>query len=365
MHTARSSGSETVDQHEPTPGPDLDHPQREATDHQESAPEPDPHAQTTDDAGDTGDPTEPDDIDGPRRPTATDTRRRRRRRRRRIVLAVLAALVVVIAFVMRNPSPVGHWDDAVGQDRYLAAYDEAFETLPEPDQASDLRTDYGFVRVYRFDGSTDAETPMVLLPGTASGSPVMGDNLPSLLELGDVYLIDLLGQPGRSVQERPISSSADQAEWLDQTLAQLPEDTFHLMGLSIGGWTATNLALHAPARVETLTVIDPVHVFDDLPLGTVVRSIPAAFPWLPKSWRDSFNSYTAGGAPVEDVPVADMIEAGMQHYRMKLPQPERITPDQLATLEVPVLAFIAGESVMHDPQVATETAETALTDGTV
>ena len=345
MHTAHSNGSETVDERKSASGTPLGH---EPPDHQESSPEPDTDPQVS------GGPGEPADI-----------RRRRRRRRRRIVLAVIAAVVVVIAFAMRNPSPVGHWDSAEGQDRYLAAYDEALADLPEPDQAQDVRTDYGFVRIYRFEGSGDAEVPMVLLPGTASGSPVMADNLPSLLEIGDVYLIDLLGEPGRSVQERPITSSAEKAEWLDQTLAQLPEETFHLMGLSIGGWTAANLALHFPDRVETLTLIDPVHVFDDIPLGTVVRSLPAAFPWMPKAWRDSFNSYTAGGAPVEDVPVAEMIEAGMQHYRMKLPQPERVSPEQLAALEMPVLAFIAGESVMHDPPTATETAEQALTDGTV
>ncbi|WP_022917474.1 alpha/beta fold hydrolase [Ruania albidiflava] len=298
-------------------------------------------------------------------PPRPSGRRPRRHRRLRTTLVVLAVLAVVAAFALRTPSPVGHWDDAEGQDRYLAAYAEAFQDLPEPDETQDLRTDYGMVRVYRFDGTGSAEHPMLLLPGTASGAPVMADNLPSLLELGDVYLIDLLGEPGRSIQERPISTAAEQAEWLDQTLAALTEESFHLVGLSIGGWTATNLALRSPARIETLTLLDPVHVFDGMPLETIVRSIPAAFSWLPKSWRDSFSSYTAGGAPVEDVPVAQMIEAGMQHYRMKLPQPEQISPEQLASLEMPVLAFIAGESVMHDPPTAAITAEQTLAHGTV
>ena len=320
-------------------------------------------------------------TDGSPEPTGTETsdaegstadddapathRRPRRRRRLRIAFVVVAVLAVVAAFALRSPSPVGHWDSAEGQDRYLAAYAEAFQDLPEPAQTRDVRTDYGMVRVYRFEGTGPAEDPMVLLPGTASGAPVLADNLPSLLELGDVYLIDLLGEPGRSIQERPITSAADQAAWLDQTLAAVAEDTVHLVGLSIGGWTAANLALHSPARIETLTLLDPVYVFDDMPLETIVRSIPAAFSWLPKSWRDSFSSYTAGGEPVQDVPVAQMIEAGMQHYRMKLPQPARISPEQLASLEMPVLAFIAGESVMHDPPTATATAEQALTHGTV
>lgn len=297
----------------------------------------------------------------------------RRWRRTRVVLAVLAAAGVVIAFALRSPSPVGHWDGAAGQDRYLAAYREAFADMPDVARTLDVRTEFGIVRVYRFagtgggadDGAGVSGAPLVLLPGRASGSPVWADNLPSLLELGDVYAIDLLGEPGMSVQERAITDDADQARWLHQTLAALPEDRFHLVGLSIGGWNAVNLALHEPQHVASLTLIDPVLVFGDIPLGTVVRAIPASVPWLPRSWRDGFSSYTAGGAPVEDVPVAEMIEAGMQHYTLRLPQPGRIDEDRLSGLELPVLAIIAGDSVMHDGAAATEVAERVLPEGTV
>ncbi|WP_136519367.1 alpha/beta fold hydrolase [Cellulomonas telluris] len=290
---------------------------------------------------------------------------RRRRRRRLVALGVVAILALVVALLLRQPSPVGHWRSAEGYERYLAAYDEAFRDLPEPAETLDVRTDLGFVRVYRFAGTGGRTTPLVLLPGTASGTPVWADNLPSLLEVADVYTLDLLGEPGRSVQERPIRDHADQAAWLDQTLAALPEGTFHLVGLSIGGWTATNLALHAPERVASLTLIDPVRVLADIPAGTAVRSLPASVPWLPRSWRDSFNSYTAGGAPVEDVPVADMIEAGMQGYAMRLPQPSLVPEEDLGRIDVPVLAIVAEESVMHDASAAVEVAERALQDGTV
>ncbi|WP_432985485.1 alpha/beta fold hydrolase [Dactylosporangium sp. CA-233914] len=276
----------------------------------------------------------------------------------------------MVAFMIRTSSPIGHWDSAAGQDRFVATYTKAFADMPSPAQTIDVRTSFGIVRVYRFAGTADSGTgepgvPLVLLPGRASASPVWADNLPSLLEIGDVYTIDLLGEPGLSVQGRPISSDEDQATWLHETLDALPENAFHVVGLSIGGWTAANLAIHRPQFVETLTLIDPVYVFANIPLGTILRSLPASLPWLPKSWRDSFNSYTAGGAPVEDVPIADMIEAGMQHYTLRLPQPTRITEQQLATLDRPVLAIIAGASVMHDAPEAAETARRALTRGTV
>ncbi|NDK30896.1 alpha/beta hydrolase [Nesterenkonia sp. Hz 6-5] len=287
-----------------------------------------------------------------------------KRRRVWIPVAVFLSLVLVGVFITRSPSPVGHWDSAEGQDRFLCAYQEAFADMPEVAETFDVRTDFGMVRAYRFDGD-DSGAPTVLLPGRSSGAPVWADNMASLLQIGDVYALDLLGEPGMSVQERPISSDEDQAQWLHQVLETLPEEQFHVMGLSIGGWTAVNLALHHPEAIQAMTLLDPVFIFDDMPLETVVRSIPAAFSWMPKSWRDGFNSYTAGGEPVEDVPVAEMIEAGMQHYKLRLPQPTRITEEQLGELQVPVLAIIAGESVMLDSDAAVAAAERALPLGTV
>lgn len=282
-------------------------------------------------------------------PAAT---RRTRRPRLKIAGALLAAAILAIAFALRSPSPVGHWNSAQGQDEYLTSYREAFKDLPEPAETLDIRTSYGIVRVYRFASTRPSDAPqvapLVLLPGTRSATPVWADNLPDLLQISDVYSIDLLGEPGMSVQERPITSAADEAAWLHETLAALPETDLHVVGLSIGGWTAVNLALHHPDKIKTLTLLDPINVFGAIPWQTALRSLPAAVPWLPKSWRDSFNSYTANGAPVEDVPVADMIETGMQHYSLKKPQPTLIGTDDLGQLTMPVLAIIAGKSVMHD-----------------
>ncbi|GAB3465457.1 alpha/beta hydrolase [Streptomonospora sediminis] len=286
------------------------------------------------------------------------------KRRRRWVVLVIAAGLVLAGSAVPDGAPVGHFTSAGAHDDYMAAYDRAMAELPEPDAALDLRTDHGIVRAYRFDGPAEG-APLVLLPGTASASPVWADNLPALLGVRDVYTLDLLGEPGKSVQSRPIGTAADQARWLHQALQALPADRVHLLGLSIGGWTAANAALRRPEGIATLTLVDPVFVFDGMPLETVVRSIPASVPWLPRSWREGFNSWTAGGAPAGDTPVARMIESGMRNYALKLPAPARIPEDRLAGVRPPVLAFIAGESVMHDPAEATATARRALGDESV
>lgn len=293
------------------------------------------------------------------------TARRQRRSGLLLTTGLLCGAALTAALRSRNPAPVGYWRSATGRSSYLEAYDEAFADFPDPAETLDVRTGHGVVRVYRFTGRGESEHPLLLLPGTTSGSPVWTGNMPSLLEVGDVYTLDLLGEPGRSIQDRPITEAAHKASWLDEVLAALPEERFHLIGMSLGGWTAINLALHEDARVASVVALEAVLCFADIPWSTLLRSAPAVLPWLPSSWRDSFTSYTAGGAPVEDVPVARMIEAGMHHFRMASAPTARITPENLGGLDAPLLAIIAGRSVIHDAQEAADTARAALPDARV
>lgn len=291
-----------------------------------------------------------------------------RRRRRPLVriAAVVALVTVTIGYALRDPSPVGYFTSAQAQDRFAGAYQEAMAELPKPDRTLDIRTGYGVVRLYHFSGGTDpAAAPLLLLPGRASSSPVWADNLPSLLRLRGVYTVDLLGDAGMSLQQRPIDDAVDHAQWLHEVLLALPEPQVHLLGVSFGGWTAINLVVHRPAKVASVVLLDPVMVFARLSAEVMVRSIPVAFRWAPRSWRDSFASWTANGAPVEDVPIARMIEAGLQTYAMKLSAPTRPSDDQLAAVDVPVLVLMAGKSRLHDAGEGAEQARRLLARGTV
>ncbi len=268
-------------------------------------------------------------------------------RRRHLIIAAILAVVLAGWWAVRTPSPVGYFTSAAAQDRFLRAYDRAMDDLPPPDRTLDIRTGYGVVRVYHF-ASAGPGAPLLLLPGTMSASPVWADNLPSLLRLRSVYIVDLLGEPGLSVQQRPISTPRDHAQWLHEMLLSLPEPQVHLVGLSIGGWTAMNLVLHRPQKLASVTLIEPVRVYADLSFGAIVRSIGASVRWLPKSFRDDFASWTANDAPVDDVPVARMIEAGMKSYVSRKSGPTLLTEKQLAGVRIPTLTLLAGKSRMHD-----------------
>ena len=274
-------------------------------------------------------------------------------------------LLALVPWLLDDGTTVGHYASDADRARFMAAYTRAMQGVPAPQRTLDLPTAFGTVRVYRFAGAHDDRPPLVLLPGRAAPTPVWADNLPGLLALRSVYTIELLGEPGLSVQTRALATDGDQAAWLAEVLAQLPEPRLHVVGLSIGGWTAMNVAVHRPAKIASLTLIEPVFVFASMSVEAIVRSIPASVPWFPRSWRDGFNSWTAGGAPVAHEPVGDMIEAGMQTYRLKLPIPGVIDPQRVAAFDRPTLVILAGASPMHDSAAAADAARRLLTRGTV
>lgn len=290
----------------------------------------------------------------------------RRPGRRTLVRAGLAlALLVAVLWCLGDGSPVGHFASTADKARFVAAYDRAMKGLPVPQQVRDVRTRYGVARVYRFAGAHDDRPPLLLLPGRAAPTPMWADNLPHFLALRSVYTVDLIGEPGLSIQDRPFETDADQAAWLHDVIAQLPEPSVHVVGVSIGGWTAMNLAVHQPAKIASLTVIEPVFVFASMSMEAILRSIPASVSWLPRSMRDDFNSWTAGGAPVAHDPVADMIEAGMSAYRLKMPVPALPDPTAIAALRMPVLVIVAGASPMHDATAVASEARRLLPRQTV
>lgn len=257
---------------------------------------------------------------------------------------------------------IGRFRSPSSRARYDAVYDEGLRALPEPAAVHDVPTGFGTVRVYRFGSGGQ---PLVLLPGRGGTSVMYRANIPLLAQHHRVHTVDLLGEPGRSEQTVPIRNAEDQARWLDETLAGLDLGAAHLFGVSIGGWLAGNLAVRRPARVASVTLVDPVSTFAPLPLGMVLRAIPVNLPYVSSWARPRFLAWIDGqrGVDPADHIEGRLISAGMQHFRIALPPPVPFTDRQLRDIRVPVLAIIAGRSVVHDPRRALARAETLLPHG--
>lgn len=247
------------------------------------------------------------------------------------------------------------------------AYERGLAALPEPNRRWDVPTGFGSARVYRF-GNGDGR-PLVLLPGRAATVAMWEPNLRELAARRTVYALDLIGEPGRSEQTAPIRDADDQATWLAEVLSELELSGVHLAGYSFGGWLATNLAVRRPERIASLTALDPVQTFARFPIGLVARSALTVVPGIRTRARTSFLRYISGGAEDasagSEFPLVQVIDEGMRTYRITLPIPTTFTDAQLRGIRMPVLALIAGRSVMHDAGRAADRARRLVPDADV
>lgn len=71
------------------------------------------------------------------------------------------------------------------------------------------------------------------------------------------------------------------ARWLEEVLSGLGLDRVHLLGTSIGGWAAVNLAVRHRGRVASLTLLDPVMTLDGVPPKVLLASLALTVPGVP------------------------------------------------------------------------------------
>ena len=260
---------------------------------------------------------------------------------------------------------VGYFRSSVARAHFLTAYDAGMARLPAFDAEFDIATSFGTVRAYRF-GDRSGSTPVVLLPGRNAATPMWRANLPGLVTRRTVYSLDLLGEAGCSVQTAPITTAQDQARWLEEALAGLDLPRVHMLGASIGGWAVTNHACRFPDRVASVTLLDPVCTFARIPFRTLAFSAVMALPAVPEKARRWFLSWISGGEAVDDsLPEARLIAAAMADFVLRLPPPASITDAQLRGLDVPVLAFFGGRSVMLDADSAAHRARSLVSHAQV
>lgn len=256
---------------------------------------------------------------------------------------------------MKERVHLGQWRSPEAEQRFRAMEDELWHELwPDPPASFDVDTHLGPTRLYRWDGEGD---PVVFLHGTGATS-LMWSGYIDLLGGRTVYAIDTIGDVGRSQQRVPIEDAGNLARWLDETLAAAGVDRAHLVGGSYGGFLAANQAIHQPARVRSITLLEPV--------GLVPLRFGRFMAWgltvglastLPGPLRRA-----AGRAPC--MPLLDdkrILRMGRHSYRAHRPRslpPGPFTDDELRSITLPVLLLLGEKSpVHHAPQVLARATE--------
>jgi pimeloyl-ACP methyl ester carboxylesterase len=139
---------------------------------------------------------------------------------------------------------------------YVALYKEREREWPVAFETRQIETPTG--QTYIRMSGLDTDPPLVLLPGAQGTSLTWIPNITALSAHYRTYAVDSIYDFGLSVRRRRLTKPNDLVNWLNEVLEVLSlNEPVHLVGLSYGGWLASQYALRYPERLHKVVLLAP------------------------------------------------------------------------------------------------------------
>jgi pyruvate dehydrogenase E2 component (dihydrolipoamide acetyltransferase) len=155
-------------------------------------------------------------------------------------------------------------------DAEIDAYVSSYVTPAEDEAAGEEASAYHFVDVggirvrYASRGGDDASRPAVLfIHGFGGDLDNWLFNLDALAEKNRVFALDLPGH-GQSTPKVPGTTLADLAAFVGKFMDAVQLDRAHLVGHSMGGGIAAQMAVDQPQRVQSVSLISSSGFGDEI-----------------------------------------------------------------------------------------------------
>jgi pimeloyl-ACP methyl ester carboxylesterase len=246
-------------------------------------------------------------------------------------------------------SPEHHpFRSATARDQFLERYDRRAARWPVASEPVMIATSFGrtFVRV---SGPAGAP-PLVLLHGIGGSSLQWAANVEALSGGHRVFAIDHISDNGRSVYTRVPRNIDEMTTWLDELFDGLGlGDDIELVGVSYGGWLASQYARRFPRRLRKLVLLAPVFTVLPLSFTWILRAVLCVIPlrWFTRSFmfwllEDLASAGEDGRRTVEEW-AEDSFVAMRSFTARRVVNPTILSDEELRSLKVPTL-FLVGEN---------------------
>ena len=246
----------------------------------------------------------------------------------------------------RCPTPEAIYRTPQGEAEIRALYDEALAGLGPGYESLSVRTRLGDTHVLAI-GPEDA-SPLLFLPGGNFLNPTcLGWFLP-LANTHRLYAPDIVGQPGRSAQERPSPKGDGHAFWVEDVLDGVGlRERVPLVGLSYGAGLAIRTMGLAPERISRAVLVSPAGIAAG-PLWRMLVGVGA--PTLLYRLRPTEDYLLRAARALltepEDPafgPAVRQLGAIYRHLRLDADLPRMATEDELGGFGGPVAVFASEE----------------------
>jgi pimeloyl-ACP methyl ester carboxylesterase len=254
-----------------------------------------------------------------------------------LLLPLLFFLFIFLVFKdMANPRSI--YRDPRVEAKLMAIYDARMKQWPVPYEGRDLATRFGKVHV--IVSGPDGAPPVFLLHASSMASWSWLYNIEDLTRHFRIFAVDTIGDAGRSsladINRFP-QNGEELARLYREIMDRLGVSRAGFIGASQGGFIATNIALHAPERVNKVVLCGPMGYAGTL--GSVLRILGTTmFPVRPI--QESAIRWAFGADPRVKEFVGEWFRLIMAGVVPRQARPRAFSDEELQGLKMPVLMLL-------------------------
>ena len=269
-------------------------------------------------------------------------------------LTIVVLWVSMILSISLNPQ-TSIYKTSEFESKLMAIYDRQLSEWPVPYESVYVETDYGKVHVI-VSGPEEAP-PLLLIHASAMAGWSWLYNVAELNKHYRTYCVDSIGDIGKSVLNdlaKPLTGREAIGQFYSDLTSKLGFEKSYVAGASVGGYIATQYALHAPERIPKLALLGSMgygHTQKTITLMIIATSFP--FDWV----RKKTSEWALGTDPFVQDQFGEWFELVLKGTMPKPTSPVSFTSEDLQNLNAPVFAFFGTkDQVIGDANAARELA---------
>jgi pimeloyl-ACP methyl ester carboxylesterase len=239
--------------------------------------------------------------------------------------------------------PASIYRSIEGRAEILGLYDEALSHLGIDHESKTISTRYGETHILTL--GPDDVLPVVFLHGGNFLNPTCLRWFLPIAQRYRVYSPDIVGQPGKSAQEKPSPKSDGHAWWVEDVLDGLGLGRVPFVGLSYGAGIALRTAGYAPERVSAAVLVSPSAIASGPLVRVLLDAVVPVMVYRFRPNRERLLRATRAVLTERDDLAERQLGAIYRHLKLDTQLPRMATEEELRGFGEPVAVFASERDV--------------------
>ncbi|NOW90179.1 pimeloyl-ACP methyl ester carboxylesterase [Clostridium beijerinckii] len=234
-----------------------------------------------------------------------------------------------------------------GKNDVIKFYDKFLQKLALSYEKFYVNTRYG--KTFIIASGEKSNPPLILLHGSGMNSVMWLRDIKEYSKTYRVYAIDMLGEPGKSDENRPSLIGSSYAEWLKEVFENLSVERANIIGISLGAWLAIKFSVSYPEMLSKLVLLCPSGVGPQKK-SFIFKAI--AYGILGEKGIDKLYYKVNGNQliPEEMLKYQKLIGKSFNYRKETIPV---FSDNELKLLTMPTVLFVGAKDIMlHSDKTA-------------